>query len=368
MDDLENTQNKNPEHLNPDILQAFASEFTTGEDVSQADAPAPVTETPFRFNAEMPPVLSQTPCVEQPQPRTKPKKPVLLIAIIAVLALALIGGIVWFVLANNGSGDGANGDGAREISAGKNDEGTGSETDPDPEDEIVELSLDDELVQKIFKEFAPITNPWDGETAFYAQATSGNLSRQLVMNIAFTNILAIKNYVSDGCKGDYKLDLANGEQWIITSCYSGEALRQEIAKLFGADYVFTENDALKPSCPYHYNIANDEFYQTTVGCGSLPLSGIMREPYKAERDTMRVYLYEMAAYWSQVDGSYNCDAEVCRLGNEKWDVAIDGLTVEELEQLEKLSEYPGANEIFSKFKWTFVWNGENYIFEKLERI
>lgn len=23
---------------------------------------------------------------------------------------------------------------------------------------------------------------------------------------------------------------------------------------------------------------------------------------------------------------------------------------------------------FSKFKWTFVWNGENYIFEKLERV
>lgn len=241
---------------------------------------------------------------------------------------------------------------------------TGPSEEQKPEAQPVELSVDDELVQRLFDEFSPVTSPWDNQTAFYTKAISGNLDRQAVMDIAFSNVRATNGSMPAECKGSYSFDTDTSEPWMAEYCYSGEELRQEISKLFGLYYTFTENDTLSQVCPYNYNAINDEFYQTTI-CGGMFPAGVIRELYKAEKDENRIYLYELATYWSQARD--DC-SEVCRLSDGGWDAEIEGLTVEELNKAGKLSEYPEANEVFDKFKWTFVWNGENYVFEKLEKI
>lgn len=294
--------------------------------------------------------------------RPKSKWPWILVL---VLVLAVAGAAMWYFWDHRGSED----DEKIEPGTGMDAEveaGVGSGKDESIAPEIEELSVDDELVQRLFNEFSPVTSPWDGKTGFYVQALSGSLSRSMVMNIAFSNVLTASDYTSNGCRGNYEFETNNGYHWTATSCYSGEEIRKEIAKLFGFDYTFTENDILTRSCPFSYDIMNDEFFQTTSGCGGIIPAGVIRENYKAERAAERIYLYEMAAYGSQA--SDGCDTELCRLSDTGWNIGIDGLTVEGIDQMGGLLGYPKADEIFDKFKWTFVWNGENYVFESLERV
>lgn len=341
------------------------------EDVLRPDDVTPTEEVLSHLDTEIPPP-PETPQSPAPEPllaRNKSKKKVGLIVSAVVLMLALVGGVMWFVPANNTSQSSTDRDVVGQPSESENKDDYENPADElEPKDEIIELSVDDELVQKLFNEFSSVAAPWSGQIAFYAQALDKNLNRQLVMNIAFLNVEEANGYTAARCKGNY-MSAVNGYQRTATSCYSGEEMRQEIVKLFGFDYMFTENDkiVITQPCSWDYNITNDEFYEFDAGCGGVPLSGLVRELYKAERDAARIYLYEMATYWSEESSSCGTKA-VCRLGYGGWNVKIDGLMSETIKQLEKLSEYPRANEIFDKFKWTFIWNGENYVFEKLERV
>ena len=294
--------------------------------VAGQDSGLPTLDMPQLDNMtaiqEMPPqpvedVAESVPIAPETEPLHPQKKKERLIALAVALILGAVGGVTWFVIANSEAG-GEQEEVLSEDDAdkdGDSDKEPEFEPEPKPELKIVELSLDNEIVQTLFSEFNPITGSATGGTAFYAQALHNNLSRKKIMEIAFFNL------TSSTCVGDYEIGLVNGETWKVTECYSGAEMRQEIKRLFGLDYTFTKDD--------------------------------------------RIYLYEMAVYVSPGGGA-GCDGTFCRLGdNGLWSIVIDGLSSE---SIPSLISYPGADEIFDKFKWTFVWDGENYVFEALERV
>ncbi|RKJ41179.1 hypothetical protein D7X94_05105 [Acutalibacter sp. 1XD8-33] len=338
--------------------------------VAGQDSGLPTLDMPQLDNMtaiqEMPPqpvedVAESVPIAPETEPLHPQKKKERLIALAVALILGAVGGVTWFVIANSEAG-GEQEEVLSEDDAdkdGDSDKEPEFEPEPKPELKIVELSLDNEIVQTLFSEFNPITGSATGGTAFYAQALHNNLSRKKIMEIAFFNL------TSSTCVGDYEIGLVNGETWKVTECYSGAEMRQEIKRLFGLDYTFTKDDMLPQICPHGYDEQNDEFHTTTIGCGGWFPAHVQRELYKAEKDEKRIYLYEMAVYVSPGGGA-GCDGTFCRLGdNGLWSIVIDGLSSE---SIPSLISYPGADEIFDKFKWTFVWDGENYVFEALERV
>ena len=318
-------------------------------EVLQPNDVTPTAEVLSQLNAE----TSQAPAPEPLLKQKKSKKGISLIILAVVLALTLVGGVVWFVLANNTSQDGTNEDVATQPSESENDDDNKNPADePELKDEIIELSvktINDELVQKLYQYFKHHIGYLT--YGFYSEdgGSSGNIDERLMTALAFSNmdLPAIFLY-----KKEHNL-----------GCYDAHPVRDKIYEIFGKQIDFYDGMGLSAGeYPLYVYSAVDDAFCLMGGFGST--IGVHHNLYKAEKDNNRIYLYvvggrvdtrgeeiESGYYGTVYPIDFNDTNEFLYhpTGNDETDI---------LEYASKLG----------RFKWTFVWNGENYIFEKLERI
>lgn len=293
-----------------------------------------------------------------------------LVVVIILAVVLIIAGIVVSVILGGRDKDGNN-----DKQEGNGDENAAVVEKPEGADEseaqLVELSLDDEVVNRVYEGFSHVESAWDDGMLFYVEALRGGLSRNQIMKMAFYRLQAERFASDDGsgtvnyCRGEHPM--VGSEEWLATDCYSGEEMRNEIKKLFGIDdFAFVEGDEAATACRFPYDAENDEFYQTKW-CGGAASAFLIRKLYKAEKDEDRLYLYEKAVFWTTRAGE---EEGFYKLGDDGWNVLIEGLVWNELglEQVAEVIDDPRGDELFDRFKWTFRLDEEgNYVFEGLER-
>lgn len=290
----------------------------------------------------------------------------LMVVIILAVVLIIAGVVVSVILGGRDKDDKQEGNEGENVAVVEE-----PEEEDELEEELVELSLDDEVVKRAYEGFSHVESAWDDGMLFYVEALRGGLSRNQIMKMAFYRLQAERFASDDGsgtvnyCRGEHPM--VGSEEWLATDCYSGEEMRNEIKKLFGIDdFAFVEGDEAATACRFPYDAENDEFYQTKW-CGGAASAFLIRKLYKAEKDENRLYLYEKAVFWTTRAGE---EEGFYKLGDDGWNVLIEGLVWNELglEQVAEVIDDPRGDELFDRFKWTFRLDEEgNYVFEGLER-
>lgn len=293
-----------------------------------------------------------------PPSQPKSRKKTALMVFIVILLLGLVGGalraICCTIYNENTSKDNCG-------QAGDDGDASLSTKPEEPTNEIIELSVDDELVQKLYRSFDHVSFPDANRFSFYIDKNSmaGNPNRDLMLTIARHNT------VTRFCKGDHYDQ--GGIRW--SECYSGSEIAQKVEEIFGKKLEFTEDDIIEGrGCfGWYYDPVNDEFHQNGSGCGSADPRRVSRKLYAAAKDADHVYLYELAIF-TEMMLAYHIGEETMA-GDPIGELSDLGITLN-MEGAVLQGDVEYYKELLSqdKFKWTFVWNGENYIFEKLERI
>ena len=292
-----------------------------------------------------PQISAQEPLLTQ----NKTKKKVGLVVSVVVLVLALVGGVAWFVLADNTSQNGTDGNTIGETSDNQRREEKKPTDEPEPKDEVVELSVNDELVQKLYQYFKHHIGYLT--YGFYSEdgGLSGNIDERLMTALAFSNMDLPTIFL-------YKTEHDLG-------CYDARPVRDMINKIFGKQIDFYDGMGLLPGdYPLYVYSAVDDAFCLKGGFGSIV--GVHHNLYKAEKDSTHIYLYVIGGRvdtrGAEIESDYYGTVRPIDF-NDTNEFLYHPTGNDETDILEY------ANEL-GHFKWTFVWNGENYIFEKLERI
>lgn len=348
------------------------------EDVLQPDDVTPTEEVLSQLDTEMPTETSQSPAPEQLLTRNKSKKKVRLIVSVVVLLLALvISGVTWCVLANKAPQGGTNEDMAGQPSeSGNEDDNENPASEPGPKDEIVELNVDDELVQRLWgyfnaglfpnaaansagsaSSFTPLDKFYSNEGAL----SSSGLADPYKFAIAIQNLAVYGEKELEQCKGDYfRWTDDTGIEHPSTgmkACYSGDLIHSKIKEIFGTDISFEQFDNqvfIANGDGWKYSIKNDEIVDYVGGATRRLIS---RALLKAERNNNHIYIFEAVGYV----GCWMMDQDICPASKLDGTKIVGGENIT-VGNMREFADY------FDKFKWTFVWNGENYVFERLERI
>ena len=252
---------------------------------------------------------------------------------------------------------------------------------PDGE-EVVELDINDELVQRLYQPFTVVTNshfqlPLCGDDT--SDDTREQCLRSGKLTVAFLNTpeipckATIENNGLIERYGDFIVSSWGDEQRKdVEKCTDGAAVRNQYEKLFGEKIELVGFDNFEVQgvqdsiFTYSYSPTYDEFYYN-LGGASLPTS-YKRILSRAERDAEKVYLYEQIhpfACWSDNEENI-CQVNGLESGEElvRWksDEILDGGSDDKI-FLEKV----GTDE--NMVKWTFAKTPEGgYVFEKLEKI
>lgn len=336
--------------------------------------------------------------------RPKSKWPWILVL---VLVLAVAGVAMWYFWDHRGSED----DEKIEPGTGMDTEveaGVGSGKDESIAPEIEELSVDDELVQRLYGQFeaarigfnefyrvmrglAP--GEWLAGAAAEGDGTDADLAKIgiSISNLELTECRATLE--NGGLLGRYDGDLSwvlqnDHESQFIKQCYDGGAVKRKLFEMFGEDIEFYPVREIKTEangwdfvpifnlihagrevCAYDSDY--DEFYYYPFGTeGRVAVGGL----YAAEKDKDRIYLYEVRAfvqcspapYVDEATGEY-VNGSHCGISDiddyktiTEWSDPEPGVDAETM--IQEKEKYP-------KFKWTFTKNAEgNYVFESLERV
>ena len=78
---------------------------------------------------------------------------------------------------------------------------------------------------------------------------------------------------------------------------------------------------------------------------------------KAERHNKNIYIYEAVGYV----GCWLIGQNICPATQVDGSAIIDGESI----TMENMHNF--AHDFYN-FKWAFRWNGDNYVFEKLEKV
>lgn len=319
-------------------------------------------------------VTPQMPLTMPLQPREKTKKKFGLIILVVVLSLALVGGVVWLVVANKND---TNGGMATQLNELKNNDSKKTADEPAPKNEIVALSVDDKLVKTLwgyfntayFSEmieddvglitpFAPLDKLYSEKGALSPDGLSDELKLAIAIQTLFTSY-----DTGEFCKGDYDFLRWTDTMGVehpgseIKACHSGDVIRANIQKIFGDDISLTQFDGqtfIIAGEGWEYSASNDEIVDRASGATIRPINRVL---LKAERDNERIYIYEAVGY----AGCWMTGQQICSVNK------LDGTEIASGEEVTQKNIRSLASEL-DKFKWTFTWNGENYVFEKLEQI
>lgn len=244
----------------------------------------------------------------------------------------------------------------------------------DESDEIVELSLDNQVVRGLYEWFnvkkfeGDVMTPFEPLGKFYPDdvllAADVTMPQRVV--IALQNLYDYSDGAEE-CKGDYDFlhwyDQNGMEHGSVgmKACFAGDVVREKIKEIFGgeaADFNEMNGDdatVIVGGDGWSYGADEDEFVNVASGATIQPIDRVL---LRAEKDKERIYLYDAAGYvgcW--MAGQIVCPARKLD-GAEIAD--SEGITVENMKDFDDL---------FDNFKWTFVKNAEgNYVFEKLEKV
>lgn len=305
-------------------------------------------------------VIEAEPQMTQMEPPSVPPKStrkIWLVVFVTLFLLGIVAGVLRLVLCMNQAshllveGEDADIDGRDDI-PGLNSEEINSE--------IIELSVNDELVQKVYRNFDHVSFPDANRFSFYTNENSmaGNPDREQMLHIAKDNT------VTRFCKGDY---YDQGQiRW--SDCYSGSEIAQKIEEIFGQKLSFSEDDFFETrgGCGWIYDSQHDEFHQQGSGCGRADPRRVARNLYAAAKDAERVYLYELAIYIEEtmvyhIGEETMAGEPIGKLSDLDIELNAQGAVLQgDVESYKELLDQ-------DKFKWTFVWNGENYIYESLKK-
>lgn len=343
------------------------------EEVLQLNDVTPTEKVLSRIDTETPMEMPQMPVPEPLRVQKKFKKKAGLVIGATTLVFTLVGGAVWFMLANTPAQNNPAGDDiAVRPSDNKNDDGEKIGDDPAPEDEAIELSVDDALVRRLYAQF---------NVRYYAQdiwvrlVEGANDDTKIAFAIASQTATTVckEKYGDLYGNGEYDPNVF-GEPWPVLgeNCVSGNSVLDTIRTTFGTELKLQNKQVARLHCSvFIYDEKNNEFIDMSTGCSG-PLSSLIRGLYAAEKSGNSLFLFETVTYrapLAYIDGSIAGDNPTP--GIEYCLVEDDGSASKEciLKDVEinnnNIVQYKNQ---LSKFKWTFVWNGENYVFERLEQI
>lgn len=299
--------------------------------------------------------------------KKKSRKGLVIGVVVGILALAgAIGAGVWLVGQKDDKQEGNGGGNAAVVE--KPEEGEALEEDV--EDELVELSLDGEVVKRVYGRFS--SDYWrnfGGLGGFYKTEDDFNL---VVMTDMKKYSIALLNLKPSTCDQEHRLvtyvDEDRVEHYNIygndfESCYAGVSIRNKVTEIFGDEDFVLNQEALRGQVivngeGYVYFSEGDEV--VNVASGATAGSLVSRALYAAEKDATHLYLYEVVT----VLGSCYFDGYCYPLSADGDDTIVDENNSVAV-RADNLADY---KDILDRFKWTFRKNGEgNYVFEGLER-
>lgn len=335
------------EGFKPDSARSIGE----GQGITEAEARAMLIEDNARAKEDL------------KKANAKGRKTLVVVIILAVVLI--IAGIAVSVILGGRDKDGNNdkqeGNGENAAVVEKPEEADESEA------ELVELSLDDEVVKRVYGNFQGIFREFTGWWSFYIDGgvRDGKIDQAKMLKLAGANVWG------SPCIGNY--EYTSGGR-VENECASGEAVRQKVAEMFGEHLELVSNDKLHSFCGdgMVYDVTNDEFYQSGIGCGGYYTDKLVRVLEEAEKEGDRMYIYERVAIFSD-------SLEYFRIGDEGiLGEKIGEYTVPDYSTFQGPEDYnvwleKNRNsltlEYGDEFKWTFRLDEEgNYVFEGLEKV
>lgn len=232
------------------------------------------------------------------------------------------------------------------------------EPEEEPEDEVVALGLDDEVVQKLYGNFANVGKAYSSTLDFYTdnKVQRGDIDKVMMLDIALGNSATRGN----DCRAEHYIEsgMESYEVGELFGCRDGAEARGKIQEIFGTAIELNDGDTTGEYCgAWKYDAQNDEFYVPSLGCGGACLYELTRELFKAEQDKNNIYLYE-TVYGGTCQSMTRADGTV-----------ITELEVDENGSLVGSLDATKYADQFDQFKWTFTKNdSREYIFTGLEKI
>lgn len=317
------------------------------EEVLQLNDVTPTEKVLSRVDTETPMEMPQTPAPEPLRVQKKFKEKTGLVIGATALVFTLVGGAVWFMLANNISPNNTDEDVADQPSESQGDDHKKPTDEPAPKNEVSELSVDDKLVQKLYEYFRNHINYLTFDLYSESGGLSGNIDERMMAALAFDNLSLPSIFI-------HKTEQDLG-------CYDARPVREKAYEIFGKRIeLYDGMGLLAGSYPLYVYSKDDDAFCLMGGFGSM--LGIHHNLYRAEKTGNSISLYVVAAIVDTRGAGQEEDfyGMVSGLGSD-----------------ERYPYHPNSSENtdimeyadkLDKFKWTFVWNGENYVFERLERI
>lgn len=272
----------------------------------------------------------------------------------------------------SGNGGDSGGEGGSEGDGSGNDGGDNSTG-------VEELAVDDELVQRLWRNFDIIKDPWSRTKHFYIAdgVAQGNVDDMLMVAVALSQVEQ-----KSVCDKDYMLSAEASFSLSQYGCYDADAVRAKVKEIFGKEIELAADGEPLAYINCHswtLNAGNQEIYDSTgPGCGGVCIPVTQREIEKAERSEDAIYIYELV-YMEACDGIYHLGTELNTYEYEgRTMLGMDSLKLgEPIAQVgvgDVWSETPKVNideyrGQFDEFKWTFVKDAEgNYVFAGLEKV
>lgn len=320
-----------------------------------------------------------------------------LVVVIILAVVLIIAGIAVSVILGGRDKDGNN---DKQEENGENAVVEKPEGADESEAQLVELSLDDEVVQRVYEPFAVINDSYWSPFYFDEIGDGYDLSeediqqrrRQGRLSIAYLNTPkeACKATIENGGLidryGDFIVTNWTAEQrGEVEQCVSGEKVRQNFKNIFGYDIELRGFDDYRNKngatnvdgvFTWSYSPSYDEFYYGLGGAGTPTM--YKRRLVGAEKEADAVYLYEQALEyyfpsWAFPDDD-NAEFSVSDLTKE----GSESNSLKITDTKANVEKILGGDELFNRverlgdlgmFKWTFRKNAEgNYVFEGLEKV
>ncbi len=228
-------------------------------------------------------------------------------------------------------------------------------------DEVIELSLNNQLVQRLYNNFEQVGSSYSNTMDFYIDegVKNGDVAKGVMLDIA----LAVSAGYSKYCKGEHILHYGEGDSesfdvGYVYGCYNGEKVRQKVREIFGKEIEIDDGEGTGGYCGmWKYDVKNDEFFSPNMGCGGSCLYQLTRELNRAEKYKDKIYLYE-TVYGGTCQSLCHVNGEL--IAENEYDE--DG-------NLIKQYNFDDYKDKLDQFKWTFTKNADGeYVFEGLEKV
>lgn len=330
------------------------------EGVSEGEGDAPEPENDFLKESEQ--KQAEMPGKEE----RKTKRSLMVLVLLLVLTVAAVA--VWWFWGHREEEQRQDG------STGQVE--TGPSEEQKPETELVELSVDDELVQRLYGQFegifygVPFLSLYGDDifTDFYSDSPITNRQMWAVAMLNTKEVNPNGVLQPEQCEVSSRIFGEDLERQVLVDCYPVEEIQANAKKIFGREIDLDEfrgrDGQMFGTGIYIYSEEHEAFLQAS-GAGTY-WTDFLRGLYKAEKDAEHVYLYEVVVIERNLlDEDYYEQTGGMRM--EYLNVERDPLWPSDELELTKENLIEHKDKL-DKFKWAFVWNGENYVFEKLEKI